>query len=141
MCGAKRIKYGLRIKRWSEEIRRVVERKKQFFLVLRKTRSKEDLEEHRRMKRVVKRIVREARRRVNEAQNFKENKQNFWKGVNEIRKRESLRLSSVGNSMGEGLTRENGLEVRWREYFVQLLNGNKIVRKELGGQGLEGMRE
>ena len=47
----------------------------------------------------------------------------------------------MGNSMGEGLTRENDIEVRWREYFVQLLNGNKIVRKELGGQGLEGMRE
>ena len=46
------------------------------------------------MKRVVKRMLREAKKRVNEkwtysiAQNFKENKKKIWKGVNEIRKRE-----------------------------------------------------
>ena len=45
-----------------------------------------------RMKGVVKRMVREARKRVNEecplsiAENFKENKNKIWKGVNEVRK-------------------------------------------------------
>ena len=38
-------------------------------------------------------------------------------GVNEVRKGESLRVSSVRNSSGEGeeLTRENDVEVRWGE--------------------------
>ena len=33
--------------------------------------------------------------------------------------------------MGEKLTQENDIEGRWKEYFVQLLNGDKI--KEVGG--------
>ena len=41
------------------------------------------------------------------------------------------------NSIGEEVTRENDIEVRWREYFVQLLNGDEIsevgVRKRIGG--------
>ena len=37
-------------------------------------------------------------------------RKNIWKGVNEVRKRESLRVSSVRNSMGEELTRENDIE-------------------------------
>ena len=36
-----------------------------------------------------------------------------------LKKGESLRLLSVRNSVGEELTRENDIEVRWREYFVQ----------------------
>ena len=57
------------------------------------TRSYEDLDEYRRMKRVVKRMVREAKKRVNEewtfstATNFKVNKKQFWKEVNEVRKK------------------------------------------------------
>ena len=35
------------------------------------------------------------------------------------------------NSMGEELTRENDIEGRWKEYFVQLLNGDEI--REVGG--------
>ena len=64
-------------------------------------KSEEDLKKYRRMKRVVKRMLREARKRVNEkkifsiAENFKENKTIFWK--NEVRKAESLKLSSVRN--------------------------------------------
>ena len=51
---------------WSEEIRRVLERKKACFVVWKRTRREEDLEEHRRVKRVVKRMVRETRKKVNE---------------------------------------------------------------------------
>ena len=70
------------------------------------------------------------------ADNFKGNKKKFWNGVDEVRKGKSTRLLSVRNSMGEELTRENDFEVRWRRYFVQLLNDNKI--SEVGGRGLEG---
>ena len=35
------------------------------------------------------------------------------------------------NSMGEELTRENDIEGRWKEYFVQLQNGDEI--REVGG--------
>ena len=64
-------------------IRRVVERKKKYFLICKRTWSEEDLEEYKIMKRAVKRKVREARKRVNEewtlsiAKNFKENKKKF----------------------------------------------------------------
>ena len=34
--------------------------------------------------------------------------------------------------MGEELTQENDNEGRWKEYFVQLLNGNEI--REVGGK-------
>ena len=34
------------------------------------------------------------------------------------------------NSMGEELTQENNIEGRWKEYFVQLLNGDEI--REVG---------
>ena len=34
------------------------------------------------------------------------------------------------NSMGEELTQENDIEGRWKEYFVQLLNGDEI--REVG---------
>ena len=67
---------------WSEEIRRVVGRKKNCFLIW-NTWSEEDLDEYRRMKRVVKRMGREVKKRVNEewtlsmAENFKENKTKF----------------------------------------------------------------
>ena len=60
------------------------------------------------MKRVVKRMVRGARKSVNDeewtlsiAENFKGNKKQIWKGVNEVRKRESLRPLPMRNSMGE----------------------------------------
>ena len=70
-------------KLWSEDIRRVFERKKESFLVWKRTRSKEDLKEYMRMKRVVKRRVREEKKRLNEewilnlAESFKDNKKNF----------------------------------------------------------------
>ena len=82
-------------------------------------------------------MVREAKKRVNEewteriSKNFKENKKNVWKGVNEVRKGESVRPLSIRNSMGEELTQESDIEGRWKEYFVQLLNGDEI--KEVGG--------
>ena len=37
-----------------------------------------------------------------------------------------MKLSSMRNSMEEELTRENDSEVRWKEYFVQRLNGDEI---------------
>ena len=58
-------------------------RKQECCLIWRRARSEEDLEEYRRRKRVVKRMVREARKRVKEdrtlsiAENFKENKRTF----------------------------------------------------------------
>ena len=58
---------------------------------------------------------------------MKENKKNFWKGVSEVRKGESLRSLSMRNSMGE----KNDNEGRWKEYFVKLLNGKEI--REEGG--------
>ena len=61
------------------------------------------------------------------AENFKENKKKFWKGVNEVRMGESLRSLSMRNSMGEGLAQENDSEGRWKEYFVQLLSGDEIT--------------
>ena len=94
VCGTRKIKEGKRRKRvgrWNEEIRRVVGRKKECFLIWRRTRSEEDLDEYKRMKMVVKRMVREAKKRVNEewtlsiAENFKENKKKVWKGVNKVR--------------------------------------------------------
>ena len=48
-------------------------------------------------------------------ENFKENKKKNWKGVNEVRKGESLRPLSMRSSMGEEVTRENDIEVRWKE--------------------------
>ena len=45
-----------------EEIRRAVERKKEYFLTWKRTRSQEYLDIYRRIKRVNKRIVREARK-------------------------------------------------------------------------------
>ena len=44
------------------------------------------------------------------------------------------------NSMGEELTRENDIEGRWKEYFVQMLNGDEIrevgrdIRREIIGE-------
>ena len=46
---------------------------------------------------------------------------------------------SMRSSMGEELTLENDIEGRWKEYFVQLWNGDEI--REVGGdirrRGLE----
>ena len=84
--------------------------------------------------RIMKRVVQEAKKRMNEewtlsiAENFKENKNKF----SEVRKGESLRPLFMRNSMGEELTWKNGIEDRWKEYFVQLLNGNKI--RKVGGE-------
>ena len=55
-------------------------------------------------------MVREVKKRANEewtlsiAENFKENQNKFWKGINEVRKGESLKPLSMRNSMGEELT-------------------------------------
>ena len=69
VCDTRKIREGKRRKgseRWSEKIRRVVGRKKECFLISRKTRSEGDLDEYRKMKRMVKNMVREAKKRVNE---------------------------------------------------------------------------
>ena len=58
-------------------------------------------------------------------ENLKENKKNFWKGVSEVRKGESLRSLSMGNSMGEELTQKTDIVGRWKEYFVKLLNSHQ----------------
>ena len=42
------------------------------------------------------------------------------------------------NSMGEELTRENDNGGRWKEYFVQLLNGDEI--REMVGGDIRGER-
>ena len=95
------------------------------------------MDEYKRMKRIVKRMVGKAKKRVNEewtlsiAENFKENKKTFWKGVNDVRKGESLRALPMRNSIGEELTQENEIEGRWKDYFVQLLNGDEI--RQVGG--------
>ena len=60
---------------------------------------------------VVKRIVREARKRVNEeetlsiAEIFKENRKQFWKGVIKVGKGGDHIAVSVRDSMGEELNR------------------------------------
>ena len=86
VCGTRKIREGKRRKGsewWNEEIRRVVRREKECFLKWRRTRSEIDLDEYGRMKMVVKRMVREANKRVNEewtlniAENFKEDKKIF----------------------------------------------------------------
>ena len=51
---------------WSEEIMGLVGRRKECLLIWRRTRSEKDVDEYRRMKRVFKRMVREAKKRVNE---------------------------------------------------------------------------
>ena len=64
VCGTRKIREGKRRKGsewWSEEIRRVVGRKKEGFLTWRRARSEEDLDGFMRMKRVVKKMVREAK--------------------------------------------------------------------------------
>ena len=67
-------------------------------LIWRRTRSEEYLKKYRIMKKMVKRMVREANKSVNEewtlciVKNFKENKKKIWKGVNEVRKGENLKL-------------------------------------------------
>ena len=70
MCETMRIREGVRRKGsewWNEEIWRVVGRKKEYFLIWRRIRSEEDMEEYKRMKRMVIRMVREAKRnRMNE---------------------------------------------------------------------------
>ena len=69
VCGTRKIREGKRRKgseRWSEEIRRVVGRKNECFLISRKTRSEGDLDEYRKMKSMVKSMVREAKKRVND---------------------------------------------------------------------------
>ena len=71
------------------KIWRVVGRKNEYFLMRRRPMSEEDLDEYRRMKTGVKRMVLEAKKRVNEewtlsiAENFKEYKKIFWKRENE----------------------------------------------------------
>ena len=60
MCGTRKIREGKRKKVsewWRGKIRRVVGRKKECFSIWRRTRSEEDLDEYKRMKRVVKRMV------------------------------------------------------------------------------------
>ena len=95
------------------------------------------MEEYRRMKKVVKKMIREARKRVNEewtfsiTENFKSDKKKFWKGVNEVRKGEILRLSSMRNSMGEELTRENDIEGRWIVDKGSVVR--EVVREEIMG--------
>ena len=57
MCGIRGIRKGMRRKEsewWSEEIRRVVKRKKKSFLIWRRMRNKEDLDKYVRMKRWLK---------------------------------------------------------------------------------------
>ena len=44
------------------------------------------------------------------ADNFKEKKKKFWRGVNETRKGESLRPLSIRNSMGEELKQDNDIK-------------------------------
>ena len=58
-----------------------------------------------------------------------------------------MRPLSIRNSMGEELTQENDIEGRWKEYFVQLLNGDEIrdvgrhVRRETIGENERVVRE
>ena len=63
------------------------------------------------------------------------------KGINVFRKGENWRFSSVRNSMGEELTRENYNEARWAEYFVQLLNGDETSEVKVRRAMIEGNEE
>ena len=118
VCGTRKIREGKR-RKGSEEIRRAVGRKRECFLIWRRSRSEEGLDEYKRMKR----MLRKTKKTVNDewtlsiAENFKENKKMFWKGINEVKRGESLRPLPIRNSMGEELTQENDVEGRWKEYF------------------------
>ena len=81
-------------------------------MLRRRTRSEEELDEYIRMKRVVKRMVRKAKKRMNEEWTLRILRKKIWKGLNEVRKGESLRPLSMRNSTGEELTQENDIEGR-----------------------------
>ena len=64
--------------------------------------------------------------------------------MNEVKNGEIKRVSSLRNSNDEELTQKNDVEVKWREYFVQIMNGDEIsevrenVKRERTG-GNEGV--
>ena len=122
----------------NKEIRRIFENLKECFFRWRRTGSKENLEYYRRLKRVVKKMMREAKPKSEEGwnasitENFKEIKKQVSKRV---RKEESQRVSTMRK-----VREEEEAEGRWREYSGQLLSREIRIqaRVEVGGGKVKG---
>jgi len=95
VCGVRKLGAGGKRKGsewWNEEVKQLVKEKKEAFNRYMQSREDRRWEEYKRKCKEVKRKVREEKRRADErwgekiSRNFRENKKQFWKEVNNVRR-------------------------------------------------------
>jgi len=113
---------------WNDEIRELVNEKRNAFEVWLQNRSREAYDRYKDKRREVKVAVRVAKKKADEdwgrrmGRNFEEKRKVFWKEVKRIRKEESGREEKVKDKNGKLLVCGNEVKKRWAEYFEELLN-------------------
>ena len=130
VCGVRRVG-GCRRKGcewWNEEVKLAVAQKRKAFEQWLQARSAVAYDNYREMRKVVKQVVRRAKRDADArwgrrlCQNFEENKKMFWKEVKMVRKGETGKEEVVKDVNGQLLLESGDVRKRWAEYFDDLLN-------------------
>ena len=130
VCGTRRVGRGLRkgSEWWNEEVKLAVSEKKRAYEVWLQSGSLEDYECYKGRRKMVKRVVKNAKKVTNEkwerklTENFEENKKMFWKEVKKLRKSELESEERVKDRNGRVLVESRDVSKRWAEYFGELLN-------------------
>ena len=139
-CGMKRLSNrGIRkgSEWWSEEVERVVKKKRELYMIWLQNKCRETYERYKSVRNEVKRAVRRAKMEADVrwgeklVEDFHSNKRMFWKEVKRTRKGVEVKEECVKDVNGRVLSESDEVCERWREYFDGLLNVSESGRAEI----------
>lgn len=147
-CGVNKAnKRGRRTAWWSKEIKQQVKIKKERWAeyLVKKTESTYNNYKEQRIK--VKNMVSEAKNKTwtefgeKLAKNSKENQKLFYKVLKTLRKGKAVRAVAIKNKEGDLITKTEEIMARWKEHFLELLEGESVHENEKKAENKKEMKE
>lgn len=131
VCGSVRVKGKTKYTSWwSEDIKKEIKCKKNRWKEYLRDRTEESYMRYKDKRKIVKEMIKRNKNKNwtdfgDKMEKYaNENKKLFYRMLKNTRKKKGLEQITIRNKQGELLTDEKEIMVRWREYFIELLEGN-----------------
>nr|CAH7761708.1 unnamed protein product [Callosobruchus chinensis] len=142
VCGVMKVNKNIKQTAWwTAEIKQEVKKKKKKWREFLQKKSVEAYNDYKRQRKKVKDLVSKAKAKSWEdfgnqmEENSQGNQKLFYNILNKIRDKKPLRSSAVKDKQGNTLTDLKDMEMRWKEYFHELLcteDPEKPVKQQIG---------